>query len=90
MLINTLRFYFQANCLKNENNDIFLSQSCLTKQNAEDWCKFKVPNRYQQLSIIAFAICVSIRYGTIDYRRQRYSYFYNLAPPFVRYEKSGL
>ena len=27
----------------------------------------KFPNRYQQLSIIAFAICVSIRYGIIDY-----------------------
>ncbi len=33
----------------------------------------KSPNRYQQLSIIAFAICVSIRYGIIDYRVQRYN-----------------
>ena len=32
----------------------------------------KSPNRYQQLSIIAFAICVSIRYGIIDYPLQRY------------------
>ncbi len=30
------------------------------------------PNRYQQLSTIAFAICVSIRYGIIDYLLQRY------------------
>lgn len=27
----------------------------------------KSPNRYQQLSTIAFAICVSVRYGIIDY-----------------------
>ncbi|NPD55445.1 hypothetical protein [Prevotella sp. PTAC] len=32
----------------------------------------KSPNRYQQLSIIAFAICVSIIYGIIDYSPQRY------------------
>jgi hypothetical protein len=32
----------------------------------------KSPNRYQQLSIIAFAICVSIRYGIFDYPAQRY------------------
>jgi hypothetical protein len=32
----------------------------------------KSPNRYQQLSIIAFAICVSVRYGIIDYPTQRY------------------
>ena len=32
----------------------------------------KSPNRYQQLSIIAFAICVSVRYGIIDYPVQRY------------------
>lgn len=30
----------------------------------------KSPNRYQQLSIIAFAICVLIRYGIIDYPGQ--------------------
>ena len=35
----------------------------------------KSPNRYQQLSIIAFAICVSIRYGIIDYPLQRYKIF---------------
>ena len=35
----------------------------------------KLPNRYQQLSIIAFAICVSIRYGIIDYPLQRYAIF---------------
>jgi len=28
------------------------------------------PNRYQQLSTIVFAICVSIRYGIIDYPLQ--------------------
>ncbi len=33
----------------------------------------KSPNRYQQLSTIAFAICVSIRYGIIDYPRQIYN-----------------
>ena len=33
----------------------------------------KLPNRYQQLSTIAFAICVSIRYGIIDYPWQRYN-----------------
>ena len=42
MLINTLRFYFQANCLTNENNDIFLYLSCLTKHNAENWCNLEV------------------------------------------------
>ena len=31
----------------------------------------KSPNRYQPLSAITFAICVSIRYGIIDYPRQR-------------------
>ena len=40
----------------------------------------KLPNRYQQLSIIAFAICVSIRYGIIDYRRQRYNKRTKVAP----------
>jgi len=32
----------------------------------------KSPNHYQQLSTIAFAICVSIKYGIIDYLWQRY------------------
>ncbi len=27
----------------------------------------KSPNRYQQPSTVAFAICVSVRYGIIDY-----------------------
>ena len=31
----------------------------------------KSPNRYQQLYSIAFAICVSVRYGIIDYPWQR-------------------
>ena len=31
----------------------------------------KSPNRYQQLSTIAFSVCVSIRYGIIDYPVQR-------------------
>jgi hypothetical protein len=35
----------------------------------------KLPNHYQQHSIIAFAICVSIRYGIIDYLEQRYLFF---------------
>ena len=53
--------------LFNQEVWLLLFQSCLTMHNAEDWSISKSPNRYQQRSTIALAICVSIKYGIIDY-----------------------
>lgn len=49
----------------------------------------KSPNRYQQLSTIAFAICVSIRYGIIDYSVQKYELNLYVAN-FVIYKRSDI
>jgi hypothetical protein len=50
------------------------------------------PNRYQQLTTIAFAICESIRYGIIDYPAQRQPFLrkakYVLFPKHSKHKRS--
>jgi len=51
------------------------------------------PNRYQQLTTIAFAICESIRYGIIDYPAQRQPFLQNakyvLLPKYSKNKRSS-
>ena len=56
-----------------------LDNSCKYAYEANTEAIFKSPNRYQRLSIIAFAICASIRYGIIDYPMQRYGKAANIS-----------
>ena len=46
----------------------------------------KSPNRYQRHSIISFAICVSIRYGIIDYPLQLYISKFRITTMSIQFE----